>query len=200
MGFSAAAAIAGTVISSAVGAYGAESAAAAQSAQAKYQSDVSKQNAQTAYSNSMIAEQQGQAKALLQEQQGDIARGKMRAAIAANGIDLNNGSALDIQSDQARNTALNVANDQYNTSLSARAFQTQGANFTTQAAMQTAAAQNDATAGLISAGGTAISGATSVAQKWNQYYGTPAATNNNTSAPDSLGYAGPTVGGGFKVQ
>jgi hypothetical protein len=146
--------------------------------------------AAAANANAKLAVQQGQAtqdSARINEQQtykqGDQLEGRARAAMGANGVDPNSGSALGVQQDIGSMTGRNVADEDYN----ARLQQWGG---TANAGLLTAQASNDKTAADLSAGGTLLSGASQVAGKWAGWQSAPAADDTvNINNASSSGFS-----------
>src|SRR5437667_4975506 len=92
--------IAASVIGTGIGAIGAIQSSRAQAAAANYQSQVAANNAQIAQQNAALAAQTGQAKAEATGLRNREAIAAATAAIAANGVDVNTGSALDVRTTQ----------------------------------------------------------------------------------------------------
>lgn len=103
------AAIALTAASAGLGAIGQANRAQAQAGQANYLSQVARNSQIAAERNAALARQQGDAD--VQRRQLETARleGGQRAALAAQGGDVNSGSALDILGDTARAGATDAA-------------------------------------------------------------------------------------------
>jgi hypothetical protein len=151
------AAIAGTAIS----AYGAYSAGQAQSANAKYQAQVAKNNQTIANQNADYATQAGQEQATEASQKARAQGASLKAAQAANGLDINTGSAVDVQESQRETGTLNTATVLNNAMLRAYGYRTQGVNYGAQATLDTTEAGQASTAGDLSALGTLAGGAKS---------------------------------------
>lgn len=210
----------------AMGAYGAMEQAEGQKNQAEYSAAVGRNNAQIAEWSAADAEargefaakdaekrgkltaddaqQRGELEAQRLRRAGDMTKGSQRAAIAARGLDLGEGTAFDLQEqtdffslyDQstARN---NAAREGWTATTNAKseAFQqrtgaardawgmrTQGTNYSSASKAQ------QAIGGAISPGGAAatslISGAGAVASKWNAY------SNTGSGGGGSSGFQG----------
>jgi hypothetical protein len=146
------AAVSMSAIGTGISAYGQINQGNAAAAAAKYNAQTSLQEAQGAEDAARINEQQTY-------KQGDELLGRARAAMGANGVDVNAGTALLTQGDIEKQTETNVSNQSLNANLQAWGYRN-------QATLDTAQAGFDTTAGNISAAGTLIGGASQVAGKW----------------------------------
>ncbi|MGI4798431.1 MAG: virion core protein, T7 gp14 family [Janthinobacterium lividum] len=165
-------ALIGTAVSVAgagVGAYSAIQQGNARSDAANYQSAVDKNNATIAGWNADIAEQSQVAKTQAIQRTGSLRAGAQRAALAAGGVDAASGSSLDVLDATETDTARAASASQYQGDLTGYGYRTQQQNFLGQATMASASGANAATAGLIGAGSTLLSGAGQVADKWYRY-------------------------------
>lgn len=148
-------------IGTALSAYGAYSAGQAQSANAKYQAQVAKNNQTIENQNATYATQAGEVQATEASQQARAQGAKIKTAQAANGVDVNTGSAVDVQQTQRETGSLNTATVLNNAMLRAYGYRSQGVNFGAQAGLDTAEAGQAETAGDLSALGTLAGGAKS---------------------------------------
>jgi hypothetical protein len=135
----------------------------------RYQAKVAMNNATMAAQAGNTAIDQGNVVAQQQYQVGSQRMGQARAAMGANGITLNSGSALDVQSGIARTTALNVGAVKYNADVQAVSDRNQTANYDTQANVDRTDASNAVTSGYIGAAGSLLGSASSVASKWAMF-------------------------------
>ncbi|MGI4806882.1 MAG: hypothetical protein ACRYF2_02105 [Janthinobacterium lividum] len=119
--------------------------------------------------NADIAEQSQVAKAQAIQRQGSLRLGAQRAALAAGGVDAASGSSLDVLDAIEDDTTRAASASQYQGDLTGYAYRTQQQNFTNQGAMETTTAGNASTAGILSAGGTILSNAGQVADRWYQF-------------------------------
>ena len=148
-------------------AMGASNSAKAQRAGLEYQADVAANNAQIAEWQAQDAIRQGQE----QEQQNRLryaaTKGTQRAALAANGVALDEGSAVDILSSTDYANEMDAQTIQANAARSAWGYRTQGANYSDNAASLRAGA------GAVSSGSAAgmclLGSAGQVAGSWYQY-------------------------------
>ena len=169
-GFSEIAAIAGTVSSVAgagVAAYSAVQQGQAQKQAQDYQAQVARNNATVAAQNAAAVQDQATAKAVQDQKAGDLRLSAQRAAVGAAGGSLTSGSAIAVQDATIQNTGLTTAQDAYQGQLAAYGYRTQQTNYTAQAGLDTAAAENASTAGYVNAGSSLLSGASQIASKWS---------------------------------
>ena len=139
----------------------------AQAANDRYQAQVAMNNAGVSAKAGDTALAQGEVAAQQQYQVGSQREGQARAAFGANGVDVNSGSARDVQSSIARTTALNVGATAYNADVQAVGLRNQVANYDTQADVDRTEASNAVTSGYMGAAGSLIGSASSVASKWS---------------------------------
>lgn len=158
---------------------GASAQADAQSKNLAYQAAVARNNTILAQRASADALARGQVAQQNQAAAGRQLLGKERATLASNGVDVNSGSALDITTDTAGENKLDQLTVLSNAQREADGFTAQGGNFNAQAALDTAAADNQGSGVL----GTAFAGAGSVAAKW---YDFSKLGSNDTGADTSL--------------
>lgn len=154
--------IAATVASAVVSAKGAEQQGQAANAAAQYQAQVANNNAVIANQNADYAVRAGQAKGQQESMKGAANLGRLRAAQAANGIDINSGSDVDVQAGQAEVNQLNTENVIQNADLTAYGYRSQSGNFTAQSGLDTAEGENAEQAGQTAALGSLLEGASSV--------------------------------------
>lgn len=186
------AAIATSVIGAGVSAYGQYQQGQAQRQQAQYQSAVADLNAQTARRNSSLASQNaayveaGAAKQIDERARRIRAvQGAQRAALAANGLLLDSGTAADLTGDTARLGNLAIGEIRENGGRQAAGYRIAGMNAEAEAQAATlrgqayaAAGESASTAGWLSAGTSLLGGATSTFDRWSDMRrtGVPLAT------------------------
>jgi len=172
-GYLAAASIATTVAATAVSAYGAMRTAQANSAAAAAKAQQDQNNAILAQRSANDATARGDVEAQQKANQTKQLIGQQRAGLAANGVDPNDGTAVDLQSDAAGNGELDQLTIHANAAREAAGYQAQGANYQNQAAVDEASSQNALSAGALASTSSILGGAGSVAGSWYQYqYGT----------------------------
>lgn len=154
------------IVGTAVSAYSAYSSGQAQSANAAYQAQVAKNNQTTANQNAQYTIQAGEAEAAQASLKGRAQSASIKAAQAANGVDVNSGSAEDVQETQRETNTLNTSTVMNNAALRAYGYRTQATNFDAQSTLDTAEASQASTAGDLSAAGSLLSGASSIGTKF----------------------------------
>lgn len=106
--------------------------AIAASNNADYQSQVAKNNAITAQQNADYAHKAGEQQAAAASLRGAEVGGRIRAAIAANGVDVNGGSAVDVQDSQRRQSKVDTETVLNNADLQSYGYRTQASNYQAQ--------------------------------------------------------------------
>lgn len=146
---------------------------AASQQQAKAQESAANYNAQVAANNQIIAQQNakqalqaGEAQEQQQRMKTAALIGSQRAAQAANGIQIDSGSALDVQSSAAELGELDALTIRSNASKTAYNYEAQAANYGSQAALDKAQAGWASQAGDIAGYSTLLTGASSLSSKW----------------------------------
>jgi hypothetical protein len=120
-----------------------------------YSAQVARNNATIASQNAQYAREAGQEQAAVESMKGAAQLGKIKAGQAASGIDVNSGSAVDVQAGQRAENQLDTETVLNNAELSAYGYTTQQQNFETQA-------DQDETGGILTGLGTALSHASGV--------------------------------------
>lgn len=154
-------------IGAGVSAIGALGSASATASAANYQAQVAQNNATIAAQNAETATQAGQAQATAQSLQGRAALGAITSGEAANGLDINSGSALDTRATQREFNELNTETTAANAALQAYGYRTQSTNFQAEAGLQQMTASSALEAGGIGAAGSLLGGASSLGLKWS---------------------------------
>lgn len=174
----AAASLAGTGIS----ALGALSTGSANAAAANYQAQVAQNNATIANQNAAYAIQSGEQQATTQGLKGRAEGQHLKAEIAANGIDVNSGSAVGLEASQGEKAQLDTETTRQNAAVLAYGYRTQSTSDIAQAQLEKAQAGFDTTAGLLGAAGSLLSGAGNIGFKWSGLT-SPASTGTGASGP-----------------
>lgn len=149
--------------------YASEKSAASQQQTANYNAQVAKNNAALASQNSLTATEQGDAAVQRQYTISSQQQSATRAAMAANGIQLDSGSALQVQGDLARTGQRNVQAVQYNADANSVSYLNQAFQDESQSGLDIASGQQDAQAGNLGAASDFINGASGVSSKWSSY-------------------------------
>jgi hypothetical protein len=141
---------------------GAGMSAEGQMQSANYNAQVARNNQITANQNASIALQEGQTAEEKQRLQSGAQLSKISADLAAEGVNPNEGSALNVEASKAEMGELDAQTIRYNANLTAR-------NLKYQAAQYGSAAQLDQSQGLYGAMSSILGGASSVSSKWLTY-------------------------------
>lgn len=159
------AAAAASVVSAAGSIYG----GLAANAQGKYESAVANQNARLANDQAADAIDRGR----LQQRQlyrkvGDL-KGQQAAAMAANGIDLGFGSALDVQRDTAMMGAEDAESLNSNIAAAVKGYEINAANYRSEGQAARMKGRNALVGSAFQAAGTLLSGASQFGQLRAKY-------------------------------
>ena len=161
----------------------AKQAAKSQAEQNAYEARMAQENAKIAEQNAAMERQQGIEEARLQRIKVAQAIGSQKTAMAANGVDLTGGTALDVIEDTAAMGELDALQTRYNYERKALAYEAQGYNYQNQANLEMIEAQNAYSAGkynALSAGLAGIGNTLDVASKW--YSSTGNTTNSSNKS------------------
>ena len=165
----AAAMIAVTVVSGAMTAYGQHQQGQAAKAEGDYRAAIGRNNqirANFLADDALTRGKEEKRKAALR---GRLLIGQMRTALGANGVEVNTGSAADMQVDQAGVNSLDVFTAENNAEREAQEYMIKAQNFENEAMLSEFAGANAARAGKTAAAGTLLKTAGSVAGKWYQF-------------------------------
>lgn len=146
----------------------------AQKAQSEYESQVAQQNAKIAQQNAAMERQQGIEEARLQRIKAAQVIGSQKTAMAANGVDVTQGTALDVIEDTAAMGELDALQTRYNYERKAQAYEMQGYNFQNQSNLDILAGENAYSAGKLNGLAAGLEGITKVgdvASKWFDFGG-----------------------------
>ena len=146
--------------------YGAISSGQAQAQAASYQAQVKANDAIMAQQNAQYARQAGDAQAAQKQMETAQQTGAIRAAAAANGLDVNSGSALGVQTSQkllGNNDVLNIRN---NALRQVYGYQAQADGFQAQSQLDQMQSSSATSGSILSATGSLLSGASSVSQMY----------------------------------
>lgn len=179
------------VVATGVAAYGAYSASQAAAANSRYQGQVAKNNATIAGQNAAYATAAGEEAATNQSLKGAATGARIKAAQAANGVDINSGSAVDVQTSQREASSLDTAQTMHDAILKAYGYKVDESNATAQSSLDTAQAGQEETAGYISAAGSLLGGASGVSNiKWGSGYDYSGQTAGNNYGSGALSGGG----------
>ena len=171
--------VAAAVVGAGVSAVGAIQQANASSASASYNAEVAANNQKAADASAQQALQEGQVEQQQKAYQEDVLVGQQKAGLAANGIDVGSGSAVDLLSDTKAAGELDQLTLLNNAARTSAGFTNQGINYGNQANINEAASQASLTGGELGATADIIKGSGAVASTWYNY-----TKNNSTSGVD----------------
>ncbi len=156
----------------------------AQSASDKYNAQIARNNTQIATQNATFAGEEGAVNAGAEELKTRAQVGSIKASQAANGVDVNTGSAVDVRSSAAELGELSAINIRSNAARSAYGYQTQASSDTAQAALDKEQAKYASEAGYIKAGTTLLGGAAAGQQSgaWSGFLNGGAMNNVTTGS------------------
>lgn len=165
-------AVAGIVASAAgagVAYMGQQQAASAQSEASKYNAEVAANNQKMADTAAATAKQQGVIDQQAKANQEAMLVGQQKAGLAANGVDVGSGSALDLLSDTKAAGMLDQLTIANNAARTSAGFTNQGINYANQANIDKAASDAALQGGALKADASLITGAGQVAKQWYNY-------------------------------
>jgi hypothetical protein len=148
---------------------GAEQQASSQAQAAAYQAQVAANNQATANQMASQAVQRGEANATTQEMKTRATVGAITAAQAANNVDVNTGSALDVKTGAEETGQLDALTIRSNAAREAYGFKTEGVNFAADAGLLEQKSQQAIEAGDIAAAGSLLGGASSTVKMYQGY-------------------------------
>ncbi len=159
--------IGASMAGTAVSAYGAVQQSAATKNAYNYQAQVSANNAKIAEWQAQDALRRGEQAEIDQRRKTAALKGNQRATLAARGLDISEGSALNILSDTDYLGELDALTIRDNAAKQAWGARVQGNNDMANAQLLTMRA--DAENPLMAGAGTLLSGAGGVAERWYKY-------------------------------
>lgn len=135
-------------------------------------------NAAVASNNMVLAERQAEdatKRGKIEEQRHRMQVGRLKAdqrsALAASGIDVASGSALDVLEDTAKLGEWDALQIRANADREAYGYRAQGMNYQAEAGLQTMKGRQASRAGMIGAGSSLLTGAGNVAGSWYKFSG-----------------------------
>lgn len=131
-----------------------------------YQAMVAAQNAKIAMQNANYAVGEGEQIATKYGLGAAAQMGQIKAAQGASGLDVNSGSAKQVQESQQTVTKMDMDTIRNNAAKTAYNYELQATQALSQSKLDVAGAQNKLAAGNIAAEASLVSGAGSVADKW----------------------------------
>lgn len=154
------------IVGAAVSAVGTVASAEAQGNAASYQAVVAKNNQQTALQNAQYAEEAGEAQAQATSLKGAATAGKIKAAQAASGVNVNSGSAVNVRESQRETAELDTETVLNNAELQAYGYRANATNYGAEAELEQNEAEEAPVAGALGATGNLLSAASGISNKW----------------------------------
>lgn len=136
-----------------------------------YQFQVSRNNAGIAQTDAEYSAAAGHQRAAQIGERNANTSGRIKAAQGANGVDVNSGSAVDVQAGQRQAGQLDALTEEHNALLQAFGYQSQAMNYNAQAAVEKNEADQAPLGAGLAAAGDLISQSSSLATKWLPYVG-----------------------------
>lgn len=133
---------------------------------AAYQAQVAKNNQIIANQNAKYATEAGEAQAAATSLKGAAVGGKIKAGQAANNVDVNTGSAVNVQQSQREQSKLDTETVLNNAELTAYGYRAQATGYGAQAGLETLTEEEAVPAALTGAAGNLLSSASSVGLKF----------------------------------
>ena len=148
---------------------GAQTQGQAASNAATYNAEVNANNQQMADAAAVTAQQQGAVDQQQKANQEDVLIGQQKAGLAANGIDVGSGTAVDLLADTKAAGEFDQLTITNNAARTAQGFENQGINYQNQAVVNEQESAAALQGGELKADSALITGAGSVANSWYNY-------------------------------
>lgn len=156
-------------------------------AQARYQAQVNENNAIVAAQNAAYAGAAGSQQATAESYKSAARGGAIKTQQAAAGIDVNTGSAVNVQASERQTGQLSALTAENNALLQAYGYRTAATGYTAEAGLQRAEAAQAPIGAALAAGGGLLGNASAIGYKFNA--GT-AGVGSNLASPGSSGAGG----------
>lgn len=163
--------LAATLVSSVVGGVGAIASGNASKAAADYNASIASTNATIAKQNASFAGAAGEAQVEQQSQKTRAAVGGIKAAQAANGLDVNSGSTVDVRSSASELGELSALNIRSNATRTAYGYQNQAVSDQSQAQIDKFQGEQEQLAGEVGGATSLLGGAGNATLNFNKYLG-----------------------------
>lgn len=163
------ASVAVSTIGAGVSAYGSIQSGNAASAASSYQAQVSANNATIADQNAQYAKAAGERQVNQQQFKTAATVGAIKAQQASEGLDVNSGSNLDVQSSAKELGELDAITVRNAAARQAYGYQAQSMSDVAQGQLQEAKASSDSTAGLFGATSSVLGGVSSSANSYARF-------------------------------
>lgn len=168
MAFAAPLALIAGIAGAGISAYGTAEAGQAQANAANYNAAVAANNATIANNNAAYSVAAGQEATSTQSRKNAAVSGKIKATQAASGVDVNTGSAADVQKSQRETGELDSETVLNNSELQAYGYRSQATGFQATSQLETEEAEQAPIGADLSAAGGLLGSASSLGLKWSQ--------------------------------
>jgi hypothetical protein len=158
-----------TLAGAAVGAIGTYEQGMAQSKAMAYQAQVASNNAQIAQEQASLATQKGEQQATQIGLANRARQGSINAAMAANGVDVNSGSATNVKQSADILGMQDVQTARSNAAIENYGFRSQAMSYQAQSGLDTAEAKQAKQGAIWGAVGSLLGGAASAAGKFSDW-------------------------------
>jgi hypothetical protein len=187
MAFMAAAAPILGLVGTGVSAVGTIESGYATSNAAAYQAQVAQNNATIAEQNATYASNAGLAQAAATSMKGAAGSGKIKATQAASGIDVNTGSAVNVQASERETNVLSSETVLNNAELQSYGYRAAATGYEATAGLEKEEEAQAPIGAIFSAAGNLLSGASAVSAKWPLGAGTNTPTGGAWNNPTQIG-------------
>lgn len=160
--------------------------------QAQYQGQIAKNNSILARKNAVRSAMAGQVNLTAKGMHDAQAQGGLRAGLAASGVDVNSGSAANVQQSERLVNSLDTATLANNEALKVYGYENQAVDFKAQEKLDNSQGIEALIGGALGAGGSYLSNAPNVPDKysWMVDNADQSPTSSDGSAPIPFGYGG----------
>jgi len=162
-----------------IGAVGTMQQGAATAANARYQAQIAANNEIIANQNAAYAAAAGQTRAATVSRAGAARLAQIRAAAGASGIDVNTGSAADVQTSERETVKLSALTEENNALLQAYGYRAAATGFGAESELQLQEARQAPIGAMLAAGGGLLGSASSLGFKWGSIGQNPATTSTS---------------------
>jgi hypothetical protein len=159
---------------------GAQNSAQATANADQYNEEIAANNQQQANAAATAALQQGQVAQQQKANQEDVLLGQQKAGLAANGVDVGSGTAVDLLGDTKAAGEFDQLTITNNAQREAAGYTNQGINYQNQAVVEQQLAASTLQGGALKADSSLITGAGQVSQVWNAYNNSQSSKSSNS--------------------
>ncbi len=170
--------LAAGVVGAGTSAIGTITSGQASASNARYQSQVAANNAIIAEQNANYAAAAGAQRAGTASMRNAARVGAIKAGQAASGIDVNSGSAVDVQRSERESGQLSALTEENNALLQAYGYRAAAVSDTAQSKLLQQEARQATTGSVLAAGGGLLGNASALGYRWNS--GTNSGNTGNT--------------------